>query len=321
MTLACYQIRQAANQLRSVAMASIQAPPPPLPTRHPAFSIQSPVQADTHPMLEQAVLHIQRTYRPDSSNKIYDGRSMEYFQYCEQLYPNDLYAKVLDAQKVYKFMFYQTFRSQKKRGGKRALDDAVAVKFDKPEYDKVISKYQAWMMGNAGAEPAEPLKPVMLSTIDQYKAVFSYIHKQQVAKRVNGLVWDQIWTLPLKELYRLVKNRRGAVKKANYEEKMEAEFAPHAAADKLDKIEHELWMRGRKNHRSAGTWLRHRYSMMHTTGGVLRCESLYGAELSDFLALTLQRKEDPHPLLLMITQLALGEFSTVFSPPKLFCLR
>ena len=68
----------------------------------------------------------------------------------------------------------------------------MAVKFDKPEHDKVISKYQAWRMGDAGAEPAEPLKPVMLSTIDQHKVIFSHIHKQQVAKRVNGLVLDQI---------------------------------------------------------------------------------------------------------------------------------
>jgi hypothetical protein len=209
---------------------------------------------------------------------------------------------------VHKLAFCQTFRSQKKRGGKRALDDAAAVKFDKAEHEKVINTCQAWMTGDAGAEPAEPTKPVMLSTIDQHKAVFSCIHKQQVAKRVNSLAWEQIWTLSLKELCRLVNNRRGAVKKASHEEKMEAEVAPRAAADKLDKIECELWTRGKKNHRSAGTWLRHRCSMMHATGGVLRCESLCGAELSDFLALTLQRKEDPHPLLLMITQLALGEF-------------
>jgi hypothetical protein len=117
MTLACHQMRQAANQLRSVTVDSIQAPPPPLPTRHPAFSIQSPVHADTHPMLEQAVLQIQRACRPDSSNKMCDGRSMEHFQCCDQLHPNDLCAEVLDAQKVCKFMFCQTFRSQKKRGG------------------------------------------------------------------------------------------------------------------------------------------------------------------------------------------------------------
>jgi hypothetical protein len=90
-------------------------------------------------------------------------------------------------------------------------------------------------------------------------------------------------------------------------EKLEAEFAPYAAVDKYDKLEHELWDRGRVSHRSAGSWLRNRYCMLHTTSGILRCESMYRAELSDFLELTLKKKEDPHPLTLMITQLPTGK--------------
>jgi hypothetical protein len=47
--------------------------------------------------------------------------------------------------------------------------------------------------------------------------------------------------------------------------------------------------------------------MLHTTSGILRCESIYRGELDNFLDLTLKKKEDPHPLTLMITQLPTGK--------------
>jgi hypothetical protein len=80
-----------------------------------------------------------------------------------------------------------------------------------------------------------------------------------------------------------VKQQRNCVRKATYAEKLEAEFAPDAAVDKLDKLEYELWNRGRGSQRSAGTWLRHWYCMLHTTSGILRCKLIYRAELSNFL--------------------------------------
>jgi hypothetical protein len=288
----------------------LPAPQPTMPVYQPV-AIQSPMEADMFPVLEQAVLLIKKTYTPASTNKIYDGKTSEYFQYCDHCYPREAYAKILDARKVYKFMFYHTFRSQKARGGPAApvLNDQIVMKFDPIKYAEVMTRYQTWMSGNGGSEPPEPVKPVQLSTIDQYKAVFRHIHAQQVAQRVSSSSWEQIWTLPLVELHRLVKNRRSAVKKSNYDEKLEAEFAPYAAVDKYDEIEHELWMRGKQSHRSAGAWLRHRYILLHTTSGILRAESIYSAELSDFLGLTIKKFEDPHPLFLMITQLAQGKFN------------
>ena len=162
------------------------------------------------------------------------------------------------------------------------------------------------MLGNSNAEPPEPALPVQNSTMDQYKAVFRKLHKQQSAQRVTSSHWEQIWTLPLENLHKLVKQRRQSVRKATYAEKLEAEFAPYAAVDKLDKLEHELWDRGRVSHRSA-FWLRHRYCLLHTTSGILRCESIYRAELSNFFGFNATKKEGPHPVTLMITQLPAGK--------------
>jgi hypothetical protein len=233
----------------------------------------------------------------------------EYFQYCDYCYPTDYYNKVLDANKLYRFMFYQAFRNQKKRGGKGGTEN----RFDPADYEEITEKYQTWMLGNSNAEPPEPNNPVQNSTMDQYKAVFRKVHKQQSAQRVTSSVWEQIWTLPLENLHKLVKERRNCVRKATYAEKLEAEFAPYTAVDKYDQLEYELWDRGRGSHRSAGTWLRHRYIMLHTTSGILRAESIYRAELSDFLELTLKKKEDPHPITLMITQLPTGKSKSILT--------
>ncbi len=80
--------------------------------------IQLPLNVDFNSMLEQAVLAIQREYTPDNSNNIYNNKMKEYFQFWDCCYARDNYNKVLEANKLYRFMFFQPFRNQKKRGGK-----------------------------------------------------------------------------------------------------------------------------------------------------------------------------------------------------------
>jgi hypothetical protein len=100
------------------------------------------------------------------------------------------------------------------------------------------------MTENSNAKPPEPNNPVQNLAMDQYKAVFRKVHKQQSAQHVTSSVWEQIWTLPIKNLHKRVKQRRNCVRKATYAENLEAEFAPYAAVDKLDKLKYELWDRG-----------------------------------------------------------------------------
>jgi hypothetical protein len=94
--------------------------------------IQPPLTVDMNPILEQTVLAIQREYTPDNSNNIYDNKTKEYFQFCDHRYPTDNYNKVLDANKLNRFMFYQAFRNQKKRGGERVTENLV--QFDPVDY-------------------------------------------------------------------------------------------------------------------------------------------------------------------------------------------
>jgi hypothetical protein len=272
--------------------------------------------------MEQAVLDVRDKNRPEQSADIYDNKQREFHQFAAHVYPQDPYRNSLNAKKVYRFMFYQTFRGQKKRGGKRRT---TVIYFDSTGYDSVMDKFEIWWKEGREGEAPKADKPCGRQCFDQYKAVLRKMYKRQVAMGVCNIPWEHMWTVRCDELHSLVKERKAFAKKENYEEKLQAEFAPYAAVDRYDEIEDALWTRGQHTTRSAGAWLRHRYICLHTTSGILRSESVHRAELSDFLPLQIQKPDDPHPLFLMITQLAFGKycrFCTVWITPHFcyFCL-
>ena len=85
---------------------------------------------------------------------------------------------------------------------------------------------------------------------------------------------------------------------------MSAAFSPYTIIDSYSDIEAELWERGSTNKRSAACALRQRYCLLHLTSGLLRCESLYRAELSDFLGLSIpKRPTDIDRMYVMVTQI------------------
>ncbi len=71
---------------------------------------------------------------PDKANDIYDNKTEDYFQYCDHGYPMDKYNKVLEANKLYRFMFYQAFRNQKK-GESHMTEDVI--QFDSVDYEEI----------------------------------------------------------------------------------------------------------------------------------------------------------------------------------------
>ena len=110
-------------------------------------------------------------------------------------------------------------------------------------------------------------------------------------------------------MYKHVQERAPIVKKATYEEKVNGAFAPYTIVEKYDAIEDALWADSKTvGCRNIGAGLRNRYALLHLTSGILRCESLYRAELSDFLGITLNQSEtDIHPPYIMINQIPLGK--------------
>ena len=262
-----------------------------------------PEQTDADSRREQHVLQLIRENRPTSTNNAYDGKTKEYYEYCRAIYPDDHFNIVLTDQKVHRFMFYQAMRPKKKRGGR---GKPSGCHFDKELYLETMRLYDPFWKSPHKA-PDEPDDPVGEATISMYKTVLRNIYKEQTASRVNDRTWDQIWTLPLLNLHNLVKIRRPARDKKNYKEKFENVFAPYEIAEEFPKIEGEMWSKGGETVRSACVWIRHRFCLLFSTTGILRCESLYRAELSDFVGLWTKNASDVHRIYIMILQIAIGK--------------
>ena len=107
-----------------------------------------------------------------------------------------------------------------------------------------------------------------------------------------------------------VKERKPAIDKANYVEKQSLEMAPYKIVSKYGEIEALFWtdVANAGGSRSLNTRLRNRCCFLLLTMSVLRCESLYKAEISDFFSLVVPKKSnDIHQMLLQIHQIPVGK--------------
>jgi hypothetical protein len=252
--------------------------------------------------LENAVRGMIDAMRPENTSQAYDGKAEEFVEYCIALYDEGPYRYVIDAHKVYDFMFYQAMRTKRKRGGK----SGKRLEFNLEDYEMVKAKYSAWL-SNPLTPPEEPANPIGNSCFVQYQQAIRTLFCTHVADRMTGLSWEHVWTLPLRNLHTLVKNRRNRVGKQKYQEKLNHEFAPYQAVEDYPLIEQALWNRGQTCNRSAFSWMRHRFCLLYSTSGILRCESLFQGELSDYIGLEFQKPQDPHSLELLVTQIATGK--------------
>ena len=63
-------------------------------------SVRHPDEYGLNSQLEQATLFIREASRPDNTAKAMDPKIEEYFEYCEKVWANDPYSRILDDTKV-----------------------------------------------------------------------------------------------------------------------------------------------------------------------------------------------------------------------------
>ena len=245
------------------------------------------------------------------TDKSYTPKIREFFHFCRLLYPESPSKYVLDFDKVYRFMFYTCFREQFPRGLSKAKRAQLArgEYFDIAKYREIAKHFEGPSQTSILTYPT-PKKPINFQAFDTYMSVLKKIHEIQVAQGYNRHSWEQIYQQGLKNLKKHVECRKAKIQKENYEEKISAEFSPYALVAEYTKIENELWKDSQHSvgFRSIATSLRHRYALLHLTCGILRCESLYRAELSDFLGMyPPERDTDCHRMFIMINQFTFGK--------------
>ena len=117
--------------------------------------------------------------------------------------------------------------------------------------------------------------------------------------------------MDMDDLKNHVKDRAPQVKKETHQEKVAGEFAPYTIVERYGEIEEKLWddsVEAAGNKRSINTSLRHRHALLYLTSGTLRCESLYRAELSDFLCVRPPKQDkDVHQPFVVVNSIAQGK--------------
>jgi hypothetical protein len=81
------------------------------------------------------------------------------------------------------------------------------------------------------------------------------------------------------------------------------EFSPYLAVERFPEIESYMWERGESGQRFVFSWLRHRMCLLFTTSAILRCKSLFKAELSDLLCIRYKALKDVHTMHAVVMQM------------------
>jgi hypothetical protein len=240
---------------------------------------------------------------PENSRLIKNRIEREWRDYCLHVDPNSRFPLQMTAHKVYNFMFYQLFR-QKNIGTSRSQ-----YTFNGRDYDRVLSEYRIHLENYTRHKTPipHPAEGLGKSALHQYRAYLRKIHASHVAENLTSIPFELVFTEPCKKLVRTGETRKTKQDRENYKEKVDKVFGPYHAVEKMDEVEEKMWKRSMKI-QGSGSWLRNRFVFLYTTAGILRSESLFRAELSDFLCIKVKKAEDIHPLMVMITQIPEGTF-------------
>ncbi|CAJ1964466.1 unnamed protein product [Cylindrotheca closterium] len=127
-----------------------------------------------------------------------------------------------------------------------------------------------------------PSYPVDALVMNTYKSAIWNIFREQQNSQSTSLVWDQIWQPNCKSLIRHVKSRRKVIARQNYEEKMDTSFTFFKGANKDTVLKEAMWEQGQdaSNLRAALPSIRHRFTFLFSTMGILRGESIFSVEFN-----------------------------------------
>jgi hypothetical protein len=279
----------------------------------PGPVLPNPNTTNVTVQLRENVWRLLEGDEPENTRKAMEPKMKEFFYYCATIYPHDPHSSILTKEKIYNFMFYLAFREAKKKGGRRPsrrTSEEEEPPFDVDNYRLVLGFSQQQLGTATVSNLPQPEKPISKSTFDQYKAMLRKVYKIQKMRGILSAQWNDLWTNHCDSIRKHVLQRMPKKKKETYQEKMSGEFAPYLFVERYGEIEHALWDESNKsgNYRSVSCGLRHRYCLLHLTSGILRCESSYRAELSDFCGIIVpQNDRDADPMFVMVNQIPFGK--------------
>lgn len=250
----------------------------------------------------------------------YDRIRNEWKGYCQYKYGRyheEEFTTQVTGEKLCDFLFYQSFRSKSNHiPGSGPMKKRI---FDPQDYEEVKREYNtyflAWQADSKRATIPHPSDGgIGISAFIQYRAVLHNMFKLQASKNQNNLVWEGgVWTPHAKILSDIVHGRKARMERESFKEKVSKEFSGYQAARHFHLLELAFWEFGLNmpSIRSSFPYIRYRMMFLYTTAGILRCESVMKARLSDFLGVWIDKKDmDIHPMYVMINKISEGMYSS-----------
>ena len=249
--------------------------------------------------LRNVVRDIEEENQPKNTKDAYDRLIIEFQEYCCFLSPDNRPDKEhVTPKKFYNFFFYQCFREKKghgRRNGKKFFDD---------EFVEVMEFYGSYKDGGF----PDPSNPVGYQTINTYKSAIMHLFLKQKANNEHDINWDTVFTADCADLMKMVKKRKVRIDRKLFKEKVDPALAPYACVVEIERIEEALWFKAHTGGLyTAFCWMRHRFVFLFSLRGLLRCESIFNAELSDLWGVDIPKFRDPHGMYVLLLQFAEGK--------------
>ena len=271
----------------------------------------------TTQQLRRVVHHFKAQGDVENTRKAYDPKEKEYFAFCNHAYKevDETERYIVDFDRLYRFLFYQAFRS--KRSGKGKSRSSTQTGFIPSEYDSILlilAQYGRDIdIAQASHAPIPelpfPEDAVGYSTLNTYRSTVRGIYEIQVENGDNTLLWDsQIHLKSVRNLFAIVSERNKVMKKLQHAEKIDSEDSPFQNFQEVPVIAREYLLQGiGATCRTIFTSLRNRFAFLSNFASILRNESQHLADLSDTRCFMIQREDDHDPILIKLMKIATGK--------------
>lgn len=266
-------------------------------------------------VLVDAVAALNAANRKANTAAAYDSKSLEWNEFCDHAYVGEPLSirYAVNGNKLGNFLRYHAFRNKRKQGGRKR---GARSAFDSSEYDRILSEMSEHirqMQANPDYVIPDPDNPIGYDQMNTYTSTVYNIYAEQRRCGANGLSWDMIRNEPnVAEVLNMVKRRKGLIKWARHDEKLDEQFQPFQSLEQVPRVEQFLWDYGNggdggTNRKSAFVGLRTRMTFLWCYSGVLRSESIFLGELSDLFDFGFERDDHSDVMDVVVLQMRTGK--------------
>jgi len=303
----------------------------PSPVRAAGTPAAAAAAADFQGVARRGVAAVADDTANANTQAAYAPKIFEFFEYADHTrsHQDEATRYLVSFGNIFGYVWYHAFRakrsggkpSKKKSRKKRKRDQQQSVQepeaqepdaprkylhFLPEEYDKLCKEHAE--LDRTRTTPSDPEKGVSYSEMEHVKNALKRLYEEQVSDNVSNLNWDHIWTMDVKNLMLMVKNRKTRLAIKNNTEKMDVASTPYMIVARVKDIEEFMWNDAIGATKSqVHTSLRNRYCYTRSLGTIARGETLHGEELSDHFLLEWQGPKDPHPMEIDVSQVARGK--------------